>query len=395
MKCILEKTASTNQGSVGDIITFNIKIINPSKINFFNVIVKDLLPSELKFVLGSVVVDYVQDSYSNILSGVNIGNIDAGKCKIISFDAQIIRSSKISVFSDAVAEYSFSMGDNLKSGYACSEIYEILVKNPSLLVVRECDREDVLLDDIIKYTVKISNNGDVDILNLFLIEKIPSNIKLIDGTFCIDGTFVNSVELEKGIMIEGIPRGCTKIITYCTCVYSSNSSNVITTSSFIKYSYILQNGLINYKENQGVSCSIKMAISSFKQVNIDECLMLNCDKPDIEDINDLKANIDITSYNVIKTSIAKSSEGKILSGYKLIIHGVLNQILEYVADDIIQSVHTDSFCIPFSSYIILPKDFNLINKITIEPTVENIYYSKLDKRSLFESINILLLAKSS
>lgn len=395
MNCILDKKVSTNHGSVGDIINCKIDIVNNSKFNYFDVVVKDLLPSELKFILGSVVIDYREDNYSNILAGVNVGNIDAGKSKSISFDVEIINTSKKAVFSDAVVEYSFKVGESLKSGYACSEMCEIFIKSPALSLIRECNKDDVLLDDILKYTIKISNSGDLDILSLFLIEDIPKNTELIDGTFSIDGTVVNSVELEKGIIIDGIPCGSSKIITYCTRVLSSNSTNSIVSNSCIKYSYILQNGFISYKESERVYTSVKMSISSFKQLNIDEYLIINSSKPDIKEINNLKVLIDINTYNVIQTSIAKSSEGKILSGYKLIVHGLLNQIVEYVADDVIQSVHTDSFTTPFSSYIILPQDFNVINNVIIEPTIENIYYNRIDTRSLFESISVLLMVKSS
>lgn len=395
MNCILNKTASIRQGSVGDIVTFKVAVVNNSGNNFFNVIVKDLLPSELKFILGSVCVDHKDDSYANILSGVHIGNIDAGKTKVITFDAEIIKNSRKPIFSDASVEYSFKSNGNMKSGYAYSDIYEITIKNPSVSLSRECNKENVLLDDTIKYTIKISNDGDLDVLNLFLIESIPNNIELIDGSFSIDDVCVNSIELDKGIMIEGIPKGSTKLISYCARVISSTSSNIIHSSSKVRYSYILQNGLIGHKETDPVYCVIKMAISSFKQIGFDKQITIHNGKPDICEINDLKATIKITNYNIIHTSIAKSSEGKLLSGNKLIIHGVINQILEYVADDVIQSVNTDSFSTPFSSYIILPKDYNLINKINIESSIENIYYDTIDSRNFFESINILLTAKSN
>lgn len=395
MKCILEKNSSISEGTIGDIITFKLEVKNNSSLDFYNVIIKDILPAELKFVLGSITIDYKKDTYSNILSGVNIGDLGAGKNKIITFDVEVKKSSKNTIFSEAVVEYTFKSNENLKSGYAYSNICEIIAKNPSIIINKECNKSEILLDDTMKFNIYITNNGDLDILNLVLLEDIPNNLTIIDGSFSIDNCYINSVELEKGICIEGLKKGQTKTISYSTKVITSNSNRIIDIDSRIKYAYVLQNGLINYKESESIRCTLKMAISSFKQVNIDDHITINNDKPDIYEINDLKATVRITSQKVIKTSVAKSSEGKLLSGYKLIVHGVLNQILEYVACDKIQSVHTDSLSIPFSSYIVLPQDFNITNKVNIESIIENIYYNEVDSRSLFESINILLIAKSS
>ena len=52
-----------------------------------------------------------------------------------------------------------------------------------------------------------------------------------------------------------------------------------------------------------------------------------------------------------------SREGQILTGWKLIIEGVLDHKIEYVADLPEQSVHSAHFRVPFSTFIILPEDF--------------------------------------
>jgi len=134
------------------------------------------------------------------------------------------------------------------------------------------------------------------------------------------------------------------------------------------------------------------AQAAFKEFTLEENLTIPCAKPDIEQIVRVMAEVIITSTKIITTPKKTSLEGQILTGWKVIIEGYVNQKVEYVADEPTQSVHAAHFKMPFSTFIVLPEDFPPGDVVTIVPYIEDIYAKQLDKRHIFKNITLLLHA---
>lgn len=100
--------------------------------------------------------------------------------------------------------------------------------------------------------------------------------------------------------------------------------------------------------------------------------------------------IEIIDLNLIETICGVSYEGKILTGKKLIVNGFLKQFVEYVALNSEQSVHAAEFNIPFSTFIIVPKNFVLNKTVNIQTYIEDIFYQLLDKRTIFKNTTLFL-----
>ncbi|MCY6369538.1 DUF3794 domain-containing protein [Clostridium ganghwense] len=146
-------------------------------------------------------------------------------------------------------------------------------------------------------------------------------------------------------------------------------------------------GLIDYS---GIADIFPKDPKCFKQLTVQENLIIPSVKPDIEQIVRVIAEVIITNTRVIKTPVSISSEGQILTGWKLIVEGELKQKIEYVADEPTQSVHAAHFTVPFSTYIVLPEDFNEGCLINVVPYIEDIYVQQIDKRTLFKNVVLFL-----
>lgn len=143
-------------------------------------------------------------------------------------------------------------------------------------------------------------------------------------------------------------------------------------------------------EYTGISEYLPTSPCSFKQFNLQECLKIPDVKYDIEQILKVICEVFIIDTRVIKTPIAKSLEGQILTGWKLIVEGELKQKIEYVAALPNQPVHAVHFNIPFSSFIILPECFEISDVINVTGYIEDIFVRQIDKRNIFKNITILL-----
>lgn len=143
-------------------------------------------------------------------------------------------------------------------------------------------------------------------------------------------------------------------------------------------------------EYAGLADSLPENPTAFKQFAVQENLELPCAKPDIEQIIRVMAEVKITHTKVIKTPVASSAEGQILTGFKLIVEGELLQKIEYVADEPTQSVHAAHFSVPFSTFIVLPPTFMIGTKVRVIPYIEDIYAKQMGKRNIFKNVIILL-----
>lgn len=154
----------------------------------------------------------------------------------------------------------------------------------------------------------------------------------------------------------------------------------------------------------------------WKQMYISETLEVPPQKPDMEQINSVDISVSIFRQKVIKTPrsyddsinppVAEPNlEGKLLSGRKLIIEGQLCQKIVYTANEDEQPVHSAHFYVPFSSYIVVPKEYTFTNAdgstITIDSLninyevnscIEDVSICMIDERSLLKQVTLLLYA---
>lgn len=131
----------------------------------------------------------------------------------------------------------------------------------------------------------------------------------------------------------------------------------------------------------------------FKQLSVQENLTIPEEKPDVEQIVSVSADIVITHTKVIVTPVGTSVEGQILTGYKLVVEGKICQQVEYVADEPTQSVHAAHFNMPFSTYIVLPGTFTPSTPVTVTGYIEDIFVVQLCKRTIFKNVTIFLDAR--
>ena len=138
------------------------------------------------------------------------------------------------------------------------------------------------------------------------------------------------------------------------------------------------------------------------QMYLPETLLIPPQKPDAETINAVNVTINIIRKEVVKTpvSIGENLEGKILTGRKLIIEGNLCQKIVYTADEPQQSVHSAEFSVPFSAYIVVPKEYTFNSVVfdsldinyEVNSCIEDLSVELLNPRTILKRVTFLLYA---
>ncbi|MGL5347274.1 MAG: DUF7507 domain-containing protein, partial [Peptostreptococcaceae bacterium] len=396
-KLELVKSVDKQYAIVGEELTYTIIAKNTGDIALDNIQVSDVLASELDFIEGSVIVDGVSMPLANIISGVNVGTILPGKSKTITFKANVLSDKVKEVSNVSVASYEFTLpGVQPQSGGSNSEQVVVKIERAHIIVAKTVDKDSISLGELLTYTVVLTNDGTLDALNVIFKDKLPVETQLVNGSFKVDGKVINSVDIGNGVNIGTIKAGSSVTVKYTVTVIDSNCSGLLINEASVQFKYVLPDGTIGTTQSIPDSLSrttVKLNISTFKQISVDEYLRIPSQKPDMEGINSISATIDIVNTHIIKTPIDYSNESQRLTGFKLIVNGVLNQVVEYTACVPEQTVHSAHYKVPFSSFIVLPEDFTECSRIEVQGIVEDVYYKEQDSRCFFKNVTVLLVAK--
>lgn len=145
-------------------------------------------------------------------------------------------------------------------------------------------------------------------------------------------------------------------------------------------------------EINGIADMFPAYSNTFKQFQVGRIFNLPVQKPDMEQLLNVTVTVEVLKTNIIETPKGISFEGQILTGKKLIINGRIQQKIEYISDDPLQSVHAAHFIIPFSSYIVLGSNFACASDFETTGYVEDIYVKQVDKRKIIMNVILLLNA---
>ncbi|MGL4911887.1 MAG: hypothetical protein ACRC3Y_05570 [Romboutsia sp.] len=390
---LVKKCLSTDT-TVGDKITYILSCKNEGRLNFEDVILSDLLSPNLQFIRGSLKINNIENSNANIVTGVSIGKLGVGRTTLVSFDVEILYKDLEIIGTTATAEGFYKYNGMTENQITTSMPCVINVNQPSIYIKKTVDKDIVKLDETVSYTIKLVNNGDVHLEYIRLKDDISQSIEVIDGTFSINGNVINGVDLKEGINVGSLNVNDCTLITYDAKIVGKGISCKIDGETSARYGYRLSNGNSGYKYSEVANCELSIALDSFKQVSLNEYINIPPHKSGIDYINNIDTKVIIKEYHPIKTPIATSRDGQVLSGYKLIIHGKISQVIQYTIKKNDQRVHYIEHESIFSSFVVLPCNYKIGDAIQVEGSVEHIYHNLVNSRSLLENIDILLIVKT-
>ena len=392
------KNSENSSATVGEIVTYTIIVLNNGAVSLDNICISDILSPSLRFIDESVTIDgnYCADS---ILNCVNLKSLDVDESKVIKFKAEVLSSSINPIENTANVTFDYMVEElGQRKGSLNSNTYKLSVENANIDVVKNANKDFVVLGDTITYTVNVINSGSLDVLNVIFKDEMQYDFELLGNIIKIDSSVVNITKdiLKTGMNIGSIEKGKTVTIEYSVKVTEYKCSSELTNFASVKFSYILSDNTARKGESKSTpnsSTKVTLGATNFKQMSIQEYLNIPDSKDSIEEINNVSSKIDIIKSHVIKTNQIISNEGQKVSNYKLIIRGSLSIIVEYTTCEPSQELYSINYNIPFSSFIILPSNYKVGSKCDIAGFVEDIYYSKIDSRKFFINATALISTK--
>lgn len=189
----VEKTVDAKDGkvSVGQIVTYTIKVVNEGHGNATEVAVKDLLPKGMQLVDGSVSDEFggtsgtTDDGYAIQWTVPTIAH-DGGSATM-SFKARVAERNEagtvISNTASATAKGEEPVTSNKVDVTVGDALKGLTVKKSSNVE----DGQRVNPGDTIHYTIEWTNGGDLPIYNLGIRDAIPDDTSFVPGSIVVTG----------------------------------------------------------------------------------------------------------------------------------------------------------------------------------------------------------------
>jgi uncharacterized repeat protein (TIGR01451 family) len=179
----------------GEEFDYKVDVTNTGKTELKNVKVSDKLPNGVEYIAGSLKLDGTKVSndtdFFNSNKGVVVPSIAVGQKAIFTMKA------KITVNQDKTAEEACEPGqktfynniataDPEGTGEGLNPKEDPAVincttpkKEPGVEITKEVSQENVALNQEFTYNVKVTNTGNVDLVNAIVQDPAPSNIEFI------------------------------------------------------------------------------------------------------------------------------------------------------------------------------------------------------------------------
>lgn len=148
----------------------------------------------------------------------------------------------------------------------------------------------------------------------------------------------------------------------------------------------LENSIEIWGEEKELPCDSE----NFKSIHIQKIAYINNKSPKIKRLLHTYVKPEILNTKICKTVKGTSQENQTLTGLKLNIDGKIIQNIEYIPKNMDQPIFIKNFIFPFSTFIILGKEFDYYSKVKVTPYIEDIYLRKIDEIKIYQSILLTL-----
>lgn len=210
------KSSTVSNAVLGDEVLYTLDIRNIGIVVAEDVIVTDSIPVGMEFVEGSVVVDGNEEPSASIVTGVSLGNLEANAVRSIQFRLRVISTTDIINYQNiGRVTYRYELQPEPYSEE--SNVVTITPVTPGMLLEKTAIPAVVTKDDSINYTIKVTNTGDIPLINIRITDNVPQGLTVDETSVLVDGQApVGS--LASGILISQINEGGSSMITFSASI---------------------------------------------------------------------------------------------------------------------------------------------------------------------------------
>ncbi len=239
------KSVDKTVAGVGDILTYTITILNTGTGSADNVVLQDSIPNGTTFIAGSVTVGGVTQPSANPATGINLGMIPNNAQRIITFQVRVTTfPSPNPIPNRASVSYQFRpfVGSPLVTSTASSNTVQTTVNRANLSLQKSVDLQTATINDVLTYTVNVTNNGNVTANNVIFVDSIPAGTTFVANSVTVNGVARPGENPASSINIGSINASQTTVVRFQVQVTSNPLVNPIPNRASATFNFIPVSG---------------------------------------------------------------------------------------------------------------------------------------------------------
>ncbi|NKW99558.1 DUF11 domain-containing protein, partial [Bacillus cereus] len=210
-----------------------------------DVIIQDIIPQGTTFIENSVIVNGETLPGVNPVSGIPIGTITIGEDAIVSFQVTVTSiPTPNELNNNAITTFNYIVNPNNVpvTNTTTTNTVTTTVQNDNVIAIKAVDFTSALPGQTLTYTITITNNGNIIIEDLLLVDTAPADTTFVIGSVTINGINQPNANPENGITLGNLAPNESVIITFQVTISSSTLQSTINNDATISYTPIV--GLI-------------------------------------------------------------------------------------------------------------------------------------------------------
>lgn len=140
------------------------------------------------------------------------------------------------------------------------------------------------------------------------------------------------------------------------------------------------------------NCLCNPTNANWKQIILNQIIILPEKYPDIMRINSVKMDVNILNTTFVQTPDSldiPNAEGTYLTGLKLIVNGEITETISYNGDDVCKIYNYRTSQV-FSTFIVLDPGFDVCKPVSVDACIEGALIQPLDERAIQQNIGVFV-----
>ncbi|MFB9754621.1 isopeptide-forming domain-containing fimbrial protein [Paenibacillus hodogayensis] len=231
------KTASPASAVTGDTVTYTVTVKNNGIGNVNNVVVSDILSSNVSFITGSVQVNGSSRPNSDPSAGIPIGTLPPGGMAAVTFEVSVTMPIPSSITNQSTV--SFTSGTFSSSSSSNTTTTPVI--QPQINLVKSASTSNATLGDAIIYTVVVSNTGNLA-GDVTLFDTIPAGTLFSPNSVNVGGSPLAGASPTTGIHVGPVAPGASVTVTFEVVVVSLPSPPQLSNQASATYTFTPPDG---------------------------------------------------------------------------------------------------------------------------------------------------------